>query len=185
MELIKGRPADEAGRLNKEIRVYDLLDKLGMEYYRTDHEPATTMEVCNNIDKILDTLICKNLFLCNRQKTQFYLLMMPGDKVFKTKDLSHQINSARLSFAGEEYMEEYLDITPGSVSIMGLMNDTDNHVQLLIDKEVLEGDSLGCHPCINTSSLKLKTKEVMEKFLPAVHHKAIIVELPRYEDANA
>lgn len=185
MELIKGRPADEAGRLDKEIRVYDLLDKLGMEYYRTDHEPATTMEVCNDIDKILDTLICKNLFLCNRQKTQFYLLMMPGDKVFKTKDLSQHINSARLSFAGEEYMKEYLDITPGSVSIMGLMNDTDNHVQLLIDKEVLEGDSLGCHPCINTSSLKLKTKEVMEKFLPAVHHEAIIVELPRYEDTNA
>lgn len=185
MELIKGRPADEAGRLDKEIRVYDLLDKLGMEYYRTDHEPATTMEVCNDIDKILDTLICKNLFLCNRQKTQFYLLMMPGDKVFKTKDLSQQINSARLSFAGEEYMKEYLDITPGSVSIMGLMNDTDNHVQLLIDKEVVEGDSLGCHPCINTSSLKLKTKEVMEKFLPAVHHEAIIVELPRYEDTNA
>ena len=180
MELVKGRPVNETGRLDKELRVYDLLDRLDMEYYRTDHEPATTMEVCNDIDKILDTLICKNLFLCNRQKTQFYLLMIPGDKVFKTKDLSKQINSARLSFADEEYMEKYLDITPGSVSIMGLMNDTDNHVQLLIDKEVLEGNALGCHPCINTSSLKLKTKEVMEKFLPAVHHEAIIVELPRY-----
>ena len=162
MELIKGRPADETGRLEKEIRVYDLLDKLGMEYYRTDHEPATTMEVCNDIDKILDTLICKNLFLCNRQKTNFYMLMMPGDKPFKTKDLSKQINSARLSFADESYMED--------------------HVQLLMDKEVLEGDTLGCHPCINTSSLKLKTKEVMEKFLPAVHHEAVIVELPRYEE---
>lgn len=184
MELIKGRPADETGRLEKEIRVYDLLDKLGMEYYRTDHEPATTMEVCNDIDKILDTLICKNLFLCNRQKTNFYMLMMPGDKPFKTKDLSKQINSARLSFADESYMEEFLDIRPGSVSIMGLMNDTDNHVQLLMDKEVLEGESLGCHPCINTSSLKLKTKEVMEKFLPAVHHEAVIVELPRYEESK-
>ena len=137
MELIKGRPANESDRLAKEIRVYDLLDKLGMEYYRTDHEPATTMVVCNDIDKILGALICKNLFLCNRQKTQFYLLMMPGDKTFKTKDLSRQINSARLSFADEEYMEKYLDITPGSVSIMGLMNDTDNNVQLLMDKEVL------------------------------------------------
>ncbi len=182
MELIKGRPADETGRLEKEIRVYDLLDKLGMEYSRTDHEPATTMEVCNDIDRILDTLICKNLFLCNRQRTNFYMLMMPGDKPFKTKDLSKQINSARLSFADESYMEEFLDITPGSVSIMGLMNDTDNHVQLLMDKEVLEGETLGCHPCINTSSLKLKTKEVMEKFLPAVHHEAVIVELPRYEE---
>ena len=150
MELIKGRPANESDRLAKEIRVYDLLDKLGMEYYRTDHEPATTMEVCNDIDKILGALICKNLFLCNRQKTQFYLLMMPGDKTFKTKDLSRQINSARLSFADEEYMEKYLDITPGSVSIMGLMNDTDNNVQLLMDKEVLEDEALGCHPCINT-----------------------------------
>ena len=176
MELIKGRPANESDRLAKEIRVYDLLDKLGMEYYRTDHEPATTMEVCNDIDKILGALIC------NRQKTQFYLLMMPGDKTFKTKDLSRQINSARLSFADEEYMEKYLDITPGSVSIMGLMNDTDNNVQLLMDKEVLEDETLGCHPCINTSSLKLKTREVLDKFLPAVHHKAIIVELPRYED---
>lgn len=182
MELIKGRPANESDRLAKEIRVYDLLDKLGMEYYRTDHEPATTMEVCNDIDKILGALICKNLFLCNRQKTQFYLLMMPGDKTFKTKDLSRQINSARLSFADEEYMEKYLDITPGSVSIMGLMNYTDNNVQLLMDKEVLEDEVLGCHPCINTSSLKLKTREVLDKFLPAVHHEAIIVELPRYED---
>jgi Ala-tRNA(Pro) deacylase len=182
MELIKGRPANESDRLAKEIRVYDLLDKLGMEYYRTDHEPATTMKVCNDIDKILGALICKNLFLCNRQKTQFYLLMMPGDKTFKTKDLSRQINSARLSFADEEYMEKYLDITPGSVSIMGLMNDTDNNVQLLMDKEVLEDEVLGCHPCINTSSLKLKTREVLDKFLPAVHHEAIIVELPRYED---
>ena len=107
---------------------------------------------------------------------------MPGDKTFKTKDLSRQINSARLSFADEEYMEKYLDITPGSVSIMGLMNDTDNNVQLLMDKEVLEDEVLGCHPCINTSSLKLKTREVLDKFLPAVHHEAIIVELPRYED---
>ena len=182
MELIKGRPADETGRLEKENRVYDFLHKLGMEYYRTDHQPATTMELCNQKHNIMDTLICKNLFLCNRQKTNFYMLMMPGDKPFKTKDLSKQINSARLSFADESYMEEFLDITPGSVSIMGLMNDTDNHVQLLMDKEVLEGESLGCHPCINTSSLKLKTKEVMEKFLPAVHHEAVIVELPRYEE---
>ena len=182
MELIKGRPENEEGRLDKEIRVYDMLDSLGMEYYRTDHEPATTMEVCNDIDSILETLICKNLFLCNRQKTQFYMLMMPGDKVFKTKDLSKQIGSARLSFADEEYMQEFLDITPGSVSIMGLMNDKDNRVQLLIDREVLEGESLGCHPCINTSSLKLNTNEVMEKFLPAVHHEAIIVDLPRYEE---
>jgi len=184
MELIKGRPEDVTGRLDKEIRVYDLLDELGMEYYRTDHEPATTMEVCNDIDAILETLICKNLFLCNRQKTAFYMLMMPGDKPFKTKDLSKQINSARLSFAEEEFMEEFLDIQPGSVSIMGLMNDKENRVQLLMDREVIEGKTLGCHPCINTSSIRLMTEDVLNKFLPAVHHEAIIVDLPREEDAQ-
>lgn len=178
MELYHGRPEDTNGRMEKEIRVYDLLDELKMEYYRTDHEPADNMAACNEIDAVLGTVICKNLFLCTANKKKFYLLMMPGDKPFKTKILSKQIQTSRLSFASPEYMKEYLDIAPGSVSIMGLMNDTDNHVQLVIDKEVLEDEYLGCHPCINTSSLKLKTKEVLEKFLPAVRHEAIVVELP-------
>lgn len=178
MELMKGRPVDETGRLEKEIKVYDLLDSLGIEYERTDHEEANTMEACNEIDKVLDVIICKNLFLCNRQETQFYLLMMPGEKPFKTKDISKQIGSARLSFGKAEFMEEYLNIKPGAVSIMGLMNDTEKHVQLLIDKPVLESEYLGCHPCVSTSSLKLKTKDVLEKFLPAVGHEPIVVDLP-------
>ncbi len=178
MELMKGRPVDEAGRLEKEIKVYDLLDSLGIEYERTDHEEANTMEACNEIDKVLDVIICKNLFLCNRQETQFYLLMMPGDKPFKTKDISKQIGSARLSFGKAEFMEEYLDIKPGAVSVMGLMNDIEKHVQLLIDKPILESEYIGCHPCVSTSSLKMKTKDVIEKFLPAVGHEPIIVDLP-------
>lgn len=178
MKLYHGRPEDCSGRLEREIKVYDLLDSLGIIYERTDHEPADTMEACQKIDKILDVVICKNLFLCNRQKTRFYLLMMPGEKPFKTKDLSKQINSARLSFADEEAMEQYLHIKPGAVSVMGLMNDTDNQVQLLIDRQVLEGEMLGCHPCVNTSSLKMKTKDILEKFLPAVHHEPVFVELP-------
>lgn len=181
MELYHGRPSDMTGRPEKEIRVYHLLDSLGISYDRTDHEAAMTMEDCNEIDRILDVIICKNLFLCNRQKTKFYLLMMPGDKPFKTKDISAQIGSARLSFAGAEEMERFLDITPGSVSVMGLMNDTENHVQLLIDKPVAESTLLGCHPCVNTASLRMRTQDVMEKFLPAVHHEAIIVDLPEYD----
>lgn len=182
MELVKGKPTDLTGRLDKEIRVYDLLDKLGIEYERADHEEATTMEACFEIDQLLDTLICKNLFLCNRQNTEFYLLMMPGEKLFKTKDLKEQIHSARLSFADATYMEEYLNIKPGAVSIMGLMNDTDNQVQLLIDRTVIESETLGCHPCVCTASLKMKTKDVLDKFLPAVHHEAIIVDLPENAD---
>ena len=181
MELVNGRPEDTAGRLEKEIRTYDFLDSLGVAYQRIDHEAAMTMEACEEIDKMLDATICKNLFLCNAHKTRFYLLMMPGNKKFKTKNLSKQINSARLSFAGDEYMEQFLDITPGSVSILGLANDKENQVQLLIDSDVLKDPFLGCHPCINTSSLKIKTADLTEKFLPAVHYSFITVD-PPWED---
>ena len=171
MILQKGRPLNTEGRLDKEIRVYDLLDKLGIEYERVDHEPAETMEACEEIDKALyPAVICKNLLLCNRQQDRFYLLMIKEDKKFKTKEISQQINSARLSFASAEFMEKFLDITPGSVSVMGLMNDTENNVQLLVDEDVIGAEYVGCHPCINTSSLRLKTKDVFEKFLDAVHH---------------
>ncbi len=177
MELQKGRPADTAGRLEKEIRTYDLLDQLGVEYERVDHEPAMTMEVCQEIDKVLQAVICKNLFLCNRQQTAFYLLMIPDTKVFHTKDLSAQIGSARLSFAKPEYMEEFLDITPGSVSVMGLMNDKDHRVQLLIDEDVLNSEYVGCHPCINTSSIRFKVKDLVEKVIPAMEHNFVKVKL--------
>ena len=180
MKLQKGRPENTDNRLNKEIRVYDFLDKLGIQYQRIDHEAAMTMEACEEIDRTLgdDTTICKNLFLCNRQETDFYLLLMPGDKPFKTKDLSAQIHSARLSFAKPEYMEKYLDITPGSVSVLGLMNDSEKKVQLLIDEDVMKEPYFGCHPCINTSSLKFTTEDLMQKIIPALEHEPVTVTLP-------
>lgn len=175
--LHKGRPEDETGRPEKEIKVYDILDLLGIEYDRVDHPPAMTMEVCQEINHALGATICKNLFLCNRQKTQFYLLMIPDNKTFKTKELSAQIGSARLSFADTQFMEKYLDITPGSVSVMGLMNDTDKQVRLLVDEDVLKSEYVGCHPCINTSSLRLRTKDVFEVFLSYIGHDMTIVHL--------
>ena len=180
MELQNGRPENTDGRLDKEIRVYDFLDKLGIQYQRIDHEAAMTMEACKEIDRALgdNTTICKNLFLCNRQETDFYLLLMPGDKPFKTKDLSAQIHSARLSFAKPEYMEKYLDITPGSVSVLGLMNDSEKKVQLLIDEDVMKEPYFGCHPCINTSSLKFTTEDLMQKIIPALEHEPVTVTLP-------
>ena len=177
MELYNGRPDSVDGRLPREVPTYDFLDGLGIEYQRTDHERADNMEACNEIDAILGVIICKNLFLCNRQKTNFYLLMMPGDKKFKTKELSSQINSARLSFASPEDMLKYLDIEPGAVSIMGLMNDKNHAVRLLIDEDVLQGEYIGCHPCVCTSSLKIKTSDITDKFLPAVGHKPELVHL--------
>ena len=177
MVLQQGRPADCEKRLSKEIRVYDLLDALAVSYQRIDHEAAMTMEACAAIDETLQATICKNLLLCNRQCTAFYLLLIPGDKVFKTKDLSQQIGSSRLSFASAEYMEQYLDITPGSLSVLGLMNDQEHHVQLLIDKDVLAGEYIGCHPCINTSSLRLRTQDLIQKIIPAMGHEPIMVTL--------
>ena len=126
---------------------------------------------------MLEATICKNLLLCNRQHTAFYLLLLPGDKVFKTSALSKQIGSSRLSFADHTYMEEYLDITPGSLSILGLMNDHDHHVELLIDEDVLKGEYVGCHPCINTASLRLKTADLVEKIIPAMGHAPRMVQL--------
>ena len=177
MELFNGRPENTEGRLPREVRTYDVLDRLGIPYQRTDHERADNMEACNKIDAVLGVVICKNLFLCNRQKTAFYLLMMPGDKKFKTKELSGQIGSARLSFAEPEDMLKYLDIEPGAVSIMGLMNDHGRAVHLLIDEDVLKDEYIGCHPCVCTSSLKIRTQDILEKFLPFTGHTLRTVKL--------
>lgn len=177
LTLYKGRPEDTSGRTEREIRTYDYLDSLGISYGRCDHPAAETMEVCEEIDLCLNARICKNLFLCNRQATDFYLLMMPGDKVFKTKELSKQIGSARLSFASGEKMVEYLDIEPGSVSVMGLMNDKEGRVRLLVDEDVLCDEFLGCHPCVNTSSLRIRTGDVFDIFVPSTGHDITKVHL--------
>lgn len=173
-----GRPCNVAQRLAKEQRVYDLLDRLEIEYYRVDHPAAMTMEDCAAIDQVLQASTCKNLLLCNRQCTDFYLLLMPGDKPFKTKELSKQIGSSRLSFADHSYMEQFLDITPGSLSVLGLMNDRENQVQLLIDADVLKADAFGCHPCINTTTLTFSTADLMNILIPALGHVPRMVDLP-------
>ena len=178
LQLVTGRPETDEGRLPKEIRCYDLLDSLNVNYQRIDHEPAMTMEACVEIDRALNAVICKNLLLCNRQKTAFYLLMLPGEKHFKTSSFSKTIGSSRLSFADPEHMEEFLDITPGSVSVLGLMNDKENRVQLVMDEDILKGEYFGCHPCINTSSLRLKISDLMEKIIPAMDHEPLVVTIP-------
>lgn len=174
--LYNSRPTGE-NRLEKEMVTYDLLDKLNISYIRIDHDETATIEDCIEVEDLLGIQICKNLFLCNASKTDFYLLLMPGDKKFVTKNLSKQIGSSRLSFAGGEYMEKFLNITPGSVSILGLMNDKECKVKLLIDKEIVESEYFGCHPCINTSSLKIKISDILNKFLPYTGHEPLIVEL--------
>lgn len=175
MILKKGRPDNE--RKEKEIRVYDFLDELHVSYERVDHNEAETMEICRDIEKVLGCPICKNLLLCNRQKTSFYLLMMPGDKPFETKAFSKALEISRVSFADGEYMEKYLDITPGSLSVLGLMNDEGNNVRLIIDEDVIKGEYIGCHPCVNTSTLKISTKDVLSVIIPETKHEVTVVSL--------
>ena len=170
MVLEWGRPSDPAGRLEKEMRVYDFLDGLSIQYLRADHAQAMTMEACREVDEAFGAPLCKNLLLCNRQQTEFYLLLIPGDKPFKTSQLSKQIGSSRLSFASGETMEALLDITPGSLTLLGLMNDREKKVHLLIDRDLLEAEYFSCHPCINTSSLRLTTRDVLEVLIPALGH---------------
>ena len=174
--LYTGRPEGE--RLEKELRCYDLLDSLGIEYRRIDHEHADTIEACHQVERLLGGEICKNLFLTNRQQTDFYLLFMPGEKPFKTKLLSHQLGVSRLSFAGPEHMEKLLGVTPGSVTVLGLMNDGDKSVRLLMDRDLLGKAFFACHPCINTSSIRFTTKDLLEKVIPALGHEATFVDLP-------
>ena len=175
--LRNGRPGNCEGRLDKEIRVYDMLDNAGIMFQRIDHEPVYTIGECAERETLLNAKICKNLFLCNRSETNFYLLMLPGEKKLKMNALSKQLGLSHLSFASEKCMEEFLDTTPGSVSIMGLINDKDNKVQLLVDEDVINSEYLGCHPCINTTSLRLKTKDVFEKLMPMLGREFVIVKL--------
>ena len=177
LTLEKGRPEDTAGRLDKEMAAYDFLDGLGVEYDRVDHEPLMTMEACQEADRTLDAAICKNLFLCTANKKKFYLVMLEGEKRFVTKEVSKKIGTSRLSFASEAYMEELLGLTPGSVTVLGLMNDQDKQVQLVIDEDILKEEYVGCHPCINTSSIRFTTEDLMEKILPAMGHEPLVVEL--------
>lgn len=177
MKLQNGRPADTTGRLEKELRCYDLLDRLGVPYERVDHAPAMTMEVCQKIDRVLNAVICKNLFLCNRQKTAFYLLTMPGGKPFQTKVLSAQLGTTRLSFAPPELMESMLRCTPGSASVLGLAYDTERRVRLVMDRAVHDAAWFGCHPCKNDASLRLRTEDLLHVFLPHTGHDVTVVDL--------
>lgn len=170
------RPTDD--RIPQEFAIYDRLEELSIPFVRVDHDHADTIEFCQEVEAVLGSKICKNLFLCNRQQTEFYLLCMPGDKPFKTKYLSAQVGSARLSFAPEDKLWELLRCTPGSATILGLMNDTEHRVHLLIDRPVYEAEYLSCHPCICTSSLKLRTRDVLTKLLPHTGHTPRIVDLP-------
>ena len=177
MKREKGRPQNEKGKPQKEIATYDFLDQLGITYEWIDHRPLQSMADCEEVDAQLEAVVCKNLFLHNAKKDQYYLLMVCGDKKFRSTEIATQIGSSRLSFADATELEALLALTPGSVSVMGLMNDAESSVQLLIDDALLDYDYFGCHPCVNTSSLRLLVADLLQHILPALGHTPIFVKM--------
>ena len=176
-----GRPAES--REPKEMACYDLLEALHIPFTRVDHEPAMTIDQCHEAEAALGVKICKNLFLCNRQKTKFYLLLLRGDKVFHTKHLSACLGCSRLSFASGRDMERVLGVSPGSATALALLNDPEKEVTLVIDKTVVEEPQFACHPCFNTSTVAFQTEDLLTKILPHLDRTAAIVDLPEDEDA--
>ena len=178
MEISEIRTAAPAeGRAAVELETFALLDRLHIPYAWVAHETADTIADCDVVSEVLGISICKNLFLCNRQQTDFYLLMMPGDKPFKTKDLSPLLGCSRLSFAGPEHMERLLRTIPGSVSALELMFDTQAQVRLVMDRAVHDAAWFGCHPCKNDASLRLRTEDLLHVFLPHTGHDVTVVDL--------
>lgn len=175
--LYEGAPENRAARSEVEQGCYDLLEKLKIPFWRVDHDEANTIEDCKNVEEVIGVHICKNLFLQNRQGTVFYLLMMAGDKPFRTAEVSKLLGVSRLSFASPEKMAEMLCCTPGSVSILGLMHDKNRRINLLVDEDIWNSDFIRCHPLKNTSTLKIATRDVKEVFLPFVSHRPTVLRI--------
>lgn len=160
-----------------EKKVFALLDKLKIAYECVENDVVESMEECKEVDEALGTEIRKSIFLCNKKKTSFFLVVMPAEKSLDTATLSNKIGVPHLSFASAEHMEQHLGALPGSASVMGLINDEDDYVQLIIDKEVADCEWFGCNPGINTAHLKMKTSDLINKFLPKINHRAKIMAL--------
>ena len=175
-QVYRGVPKDIDSRQEKERKCYDFLSKLGIDYEVVDHEEASDMDRCREIESVLGVKICKNIMLCNRQESRFFIFMMPGDKKYITKEFSKKIGMSRLSFAKEKYLKEFLNVSSGSVSVLALLNDTDNKVELVIDRDVIQQDHIRCHPCVNTSTLKIKTEAFLNKIITALKKEVMIID---------
>lgn len=157
--------------------IYDTLNELNIPFQKIDNEAITSMEECEDVENALGVEIRKSIFLCNRTKSEFYLLVMPSKKRFNTKMFSEKVVCSRTSFASTEHLKSVLGLTPGSITIMGLVNDRSHTVQLVIDSEIVNEEWFGCNAGLNTSHIKLKTRDLLDIFLKHTGHKPIVVKL--------
>lgn len=178
MNITKGRPVGFETRSETERVIFDRLCELGIDFDTVDHEAAATMEVCDEIAAEIGCAIFKNLFLCNRQQSQFYLVLIPADKPFKTKYISSQLGCARLSFGSPVMMERLLGVSPGAVTPLGLVNDTERRIRVAVDRDLLSCAMAGCHPGVNTSTVRLALTDLLERYIPSTGHDVTLVDLP-------
>lgn len=158
-------------------KVYDTLNELSIRYERVDTSEAITMEDCLEIEKKLNVKMVKTLFLCNQQKTKFYLFVTTSSKRFDSKIFSRQLQISRVSFANEELMLSKIKTKIGSATIFGLLMDETKEVQLVIDKEVLNEEYYGCSDGTTTGYMKITTKDILDKVIPCTNHEFNIIEM--------
>lgn len=161
----------------REKLALDALNALGIKYAYFQHAPAKTMDDCKGLDDALGLPVhCKNLFLTNRQKTEFFLLLIGADKRFVTANISKQIGKSRLSFGDDELLLERLNLLPGAVGPLSLIFDTDNAVTLLVDEDLRSG-RMCFHPNVNTASVAMDSADFYGVFLPSVRHEPLFVHI--------
>lgn len=156
------------------MQVTEKLNELSIAYTMLEHQPIMTMAEGEAIANALGVKACKNLFLVNRYGEHF-LPLLSGEKRLDTKSIAKQIGSSHLSFASAYDLQDYLSVEQGAVSVLALMFDEDKRVKLIIDQDVVNQEFIGCHPCVNTCSLKLRTKDVLNRFMPAVGHEQYLI----------
>lgn len=161
----------------KALQVCNFLDNVGIKYEAVTHAPAYTLEECRKINEIIDGTICKNLLLKTDSGKVIYLLLIKDGKRFVTKEVSKKLGCSRLSFAPDEYMENLLNTTAGSLSITSLIFDKEKKVSLAIDKDVASEEYICCHPSDNTATLKIKTEDILNVFLPTLGITPEIIEI--------
>jgi len=179
-EIVNEKPKEFENETQRMI--YEALEELKIPFDRVENDFMISMEDCEAVNKKMNTRMAKNLFLCNRQKTEFYLFITKDNKHFNTKIFSKAMGISRVSFAPEETLTEYLGTKIGATTIFSLVYDKDCKVHLVIDKDVLEEKFHACNDGTNNAHIKITTKDLMEKYLKYTKHEPVIIEFKEEEE---
>ena len=150
--------------------VYETFARLGIPFGRVDTDPGLTMEDCQHIDRKIGVRIVKTIFLCNRQQTAFYLYVTTDDKPFVTREFCGALGIPRVSFASAEKLEELTGVKVGATTVLSAILPSAASVQLVMDRDVAESEWFACTDGTATCFVKIRTKDLLDKYLPASGH---------------